>query len=239
MPALDDFTATEIAQLRDELRGRREAADREARGAARRRELERRELEERAEAQAAAAARRRVREDRDADAREAAARADGETRAEALGHERDFAERHGTESYAIPGSPDGVRVFATGARKNARGDHWEPPSSPAERAAAVFTYAKAKHGYLLAEYERGRADVTGAARLIAKGAKIPPPTDDQFRWLEAAAERVRVAEAEMVAAWERTPAAAARRERDCREADRRAGASGLQHRVAALPTFGD
>ena len=239
MPAVLDLTPAELSQLRDELRGRREAADREARGAARRRELERRELEERAEAQAAAAARRRAREGRDADAREAAARADGEARAEALGHERDFVERHGTESYAIPGSPDGVRVFATGARKNARGDHWEPPWSPAERAAAVFTYAKAKHAFLLAEYERGRTDVTGAARLIAKGAKIPPPTDDQFRWLEAAAERVREAEAEMVAAWEKTPAAAARRDRDRREAARRTEASGLQHRAAALPAFGD
>ena len=238
MPAVLDLTPAELSQLRAELRRKREraaeeAADREAREA-----LRRRELEERAEAHAAAEVRRRVREARDADAREAAARADGEARAEALDYEQEFHRRHGEESFAV-GDAGGTRVFPDGATIDRAGGTREPPAGEGERAAAVFTFCRAKHAFLKGEYEKGRQDVTEAARLIARGAKIPGPTDDQFAWLEAAAERVRAAEAEMIAAWERTPACAARRERDRREAARRAEMSGLQHRAAALPVFGN
>ena len=236
MPALDDFSPAELAQLREELRGRREAADREARGAARRAELEERERERRAEFHAAAEARRRAREGRDADAREAAARADGEARAEARGHEREFHRRHGEESFAVGDA--GVNIFATGATMDHAGGTREPPADPGARAGAVYSFHRAKYDYLAEQYRVGRADVVEILSMLDRGARVPPPTDDQYRWLEAAAGRVREAREAMLAAWREPPAAARQRDRDHRDAGRKAELRGHRDRLAALPVFG-
>ena len=160
-------------------------------------------------------------------------------RSAALDHERNFRQRHGEEHYPVPDNPDGTRIYADGARRNRAGDFWEPPADEGERAAARYTFCKLRYAYLREQYRIGHEDITGAVSLLAKGARVRPPTDAEFAWLEAAAERVREAERDMRQAWERTPTYARQRDRDRRDADRRAEASALQHRAAALPAFED